>query len=743
MASVPEIRIWGIRHHGPGSARRVLNSLRNWGPQIVLVEGPADAQSLVSLVGDKGLKPPVAMLIYYPKDLHRGSYIPFARFSPEWQAILWANKQGIPVRLIDAPVGLPTDAREEQLLLGDRIKIIEPELMLDPLGVFARLGGYEDGERWWEKMFEGLEEEESVFLAIEEMMTTLRHETGAGDWTNRIREAYMRKQIRVAVKEGFEKIAIICGAWHVPALRLWAQIPAKQDNAILKGRRAIKTAASWVPWSYDQLATSSGYRAGIHSPAWYRLLFDRREKATQYWMVRSAQLLRQEQLTTSSAQVIDAVRLADSLAVLRGLRVPGLQELEDAAFATFGQGNSLALDLIREHLVVGHTMGKVEGGLSTIPLQKDLEASISSARLKAERVRTDRLQKKLDLRKESNRKASLLLHRLGILGIDWGTLRKPSEFAMGSFVEHWSLKWKSEFALRIIEASTWGKTIIEASTNRIAQLAEEASSLTAVTELLDQALKSQLSSVLKSLLIQVKNQAIATEDIRDLLRALPVLAATWRYGDTRGTDTEAIEEVIESLVPGVAIGLPGACANISLEVAEEMRDLILGGHRVIALLEKEDLERLWLLGIEGILAMDQSHPLLHGQAVRLLFDQERLSFQKVQLWFDWAVSEGQAFAFSLSWLEGFLSGSGLVLLHHQTLWELLNQWVERMPIGRLKNELPLLRRVFSSFSESERAKLLQLVKSGQESANSLVTNYRWGEKRIQLAMETMGKLLRN
>ncbi len=31
-----------------------------------------------------------------------------------------------------------------------------------------------------------------------------------------LREAFMRQTIRVAVREGFERIAVVCGAWHAP-----------------------------------------------------------------------------------------------------------------------------------------------------------------------------------------------------------------------------------------------------------------------------------------------------------------------------------------------------------------------------------------------------------------------------------------------------------------------------------------------------------------------------------------------
>ena len=41
--------VLGIRHHGPGSARSVLAELDRLKPDAVLIEGPSDATSLISL----------------------------------------------------------------------------------------------------------------------------------------------------------------------------------------------------------------------------------------------------------------------------------------------------------------------------------------------------------------------------------------------------------------------------------------------------------------------------------------------------------------------------------------------------------------------------------------------------------------------------------------------------------------------------------------------------------------------
>ena len=100
------IKVFGIRHHGPGSARSLLNALEAWQPDVLLIEGPPDADKLIQHVNHEKLKPPVAALVYNPKDLRQASYFPFAEFSPEWQAMLFGLKTTIPVAFMDLPMSL-------------------------------------------------------------------------------------------------------------------------------------------------------------------------------------------------------------------------------------------------------------------------------------------------------------------------------------------------------------------------------------------------------------------------------------------------------------------------------------------------------------------------------------------------------------------------------------------------------------------------------------------------------------
>src|SRR5436305_10035674 len=97
----PNPRIFGIRHHGPGSARSLRQALEELQPDAILVEGPPDAADVLPLLAHPAMQPPVALLVYSPERTQDAVYYPFALFSPEWQAIHYGLTHGISVRFMD------------------------------------------------------------------------------------------------------------------------------------------------------------------------------------------------------------------------------------------------------------------------------------------------------------------------------------------------------------------------------------------------------------------------------------------------------------------------------------------------------------------------------------------------------------------------------------------------------------------------------------------------------------------
>ena len=98
--------VLGIRHHGPGSARSVIAELDRVKPGVVLIEGPADADPVLSLAAAPGMEPPVALLAYAPDEPRVSAFWPYAVFSPEWQALSWALSRDVPVRFCDLPASM-------------------------------------------------------------------------------------------------------------------------------------------------------------------------------------------------------------------------------------------------------------------------------------------------------------------------------------------------------------------------------------------------------------------------------------------------------------------------------------------------------------------------------------------------------------------------------------------------------------------------------------------------------------
>ena len=399
----------GVRHHGPGSARAVRRALSAYRPEVVLIEGPPEADDLVELAGDEAMRAPVALLAY-PSDAVRvvmtrggaaatsggggrlpAAFWPFAEFSPEWQAVRWALANDVPVRFIDLPaaVRLAIDTQEGS---GDGPA---STVRTDPIAALAAAAGYDDPERWWEDAIEhrltptgtglgsatggqpaneveaatAVAEAIAPFAAIAEAMRAVRSQTpqqSAGDRLDEERrEAHMRRALRVALKE-HDRVAVVCGAWHVPALE--APLPAATaDAATLRGLPRLRTSLTWVPWTHARMASWQGYGAGVSSPGWYHHLFTSTDQPVVRWLVAAAAVLRKDGIDVSSAHVIEATRLAETLATIRGRPLAGLAEVTDAARAALCDGDEVRLALINRKLVIGDRLGRVPDATRGVP----------------------------------------------------------------------------------------------------------------------------------------------------------------------------------------------------------------------------------------------------------------------------------------------------------------------------------------------------------------------------------------
>ena len=568
---------------------------------------------------------------------------------------------------------------------------------LDPLALLAEAAGYGDHELWWERQIEQRRDASGLFQAIFEAMSALRADLTPRSDHEAAREAYMRQTIRRAQQEGYQRIAIVCGAWHAPALSDLEHADA--DAEILKDRKRIPIEATWIPWTNSRLAYKSGYGAGVTSPGWYTYLWQVPDHTTIGWVTHAARLLRDQGLDASSASIIEAVRLSEALAAMDDLPMPGLNELHEAIQAVLCNGSTEPMHLIREKLEIGETMGEVPAETPMVPLQRDLQTQARRLKLKQS---PELVTLALDLRTATDRARSQLLHRLRLLDIRWGEPLRISQSARGTFHENWRLKWEIEFVVELILHNIWGNTIENAATSYARSQADEAQALPVVTALLETVILAGLGTATEYILARVESLAAVAADVRHLMDALPALAQVVRYGDVRGTAPEQIEPVIAALFARVLIGLPGACASLDDDAATAMLGSVDHVQATIDLLNRSDMRTQWLRVLRRMADQAVVHGLIRGHCCRLLFEQNELQEAELQRLAGLALSPVVAAEQATAWVEGVLSGSGLRLLQQEGLWRAMDAWLVELSPEAFVALLPLLRRAFSGFQTPER-----------------------------------------
>jgi hypothetical protein len=721
------VHLLGIRHHGPGSARSVRRALDAIEPAAVLVELPADAGPALRWIADAGLVPPVALLGYVPDQPQRAVFSPLAEFSPEWQAARWAIERDADLRAIDLP-----HAHTLAIAPDDELALDASGRPADPLAALAAAAGDPDPERWWDDVVEHRGDGEPAFAAIATAMASVRAGTTTPLGEER-REAHMRRAIRSALAEHPDRpIAVVCGAWHVPALDP-GSVAVGTDAATLRRLPTVKAAVTWVPWTHRRLARASGYGAGVASPGWYAHVFAHPgSTGVTRFFVDAARLLRARHHVTSPDHLIAAARLAESLAALRGRPRAGLTEVVDAAGAVLADSGGLRV--LGDELVVGDVVGAVPDGAPQVPLARDL--AVQQRRCRLTPHATSKVVE-LDLRTPSGVARSRLLPRLGALGVSWGSLEQ-GRGSSGTFRETWRLSWEPELSIRLVELAGHGTTVEAAATHRLVEHAAASIGIAELVATLERGLLADLPAAVEPCVQRLADRAAHDPDVATLMDAMVPLARALQYGDVRGTDAQSLRLVFDGIVVRVVAGLAAACASLDDDAATAMVERLAGVQAALALVD-HPARRGAFPDVLEVLA-ERGHHRVQGRATRLLHDAGHWSTRTTEARFSRALSGGAAAAEGAAFVEGFLAGSGTVLLHDRELLDVVDGWLTSLRADAFDVAVPLLRRTFGAFEGAERRQL-GLIVAGR--APTVVAGF--GDDldpvRVTAAMRTVRHLL--
>lgn len=700
---------FGVRHLSPACGFYVEQFLEKIKPDVVLIEGPSDLNGLISSLCSVQADMPAAILAYTVKAPINTVMYPLAEFSPEYRAMLWAERNNIPVRFCDLPSEcILCDDEEDEYQDGKS----KGESVYEKLEKISGL----DNDTFWEYNFEHCENYSDFISAVDEYGKSLR-ELSESDAHNELREAFMRKTIYESEQE-YKTVAVITGAFHTYGLK--GKNFTEEDKKLTANLKKVQTKATLMPYSYYRLSSRSGYGAGSKAPAYYEILWKNRLKGTlsdakTEYLSRIASYQRKNDFSASSAEVIESVRLAETLCAMRGGVLPSMSDLRDAAVTCMGHGSFGKISLACADVEIGTKIGTLPDGTVCTSVQEDFMRQLKD--LKLERFRKAKGEElELDLRENLRVKSeksafldlnrSAFLHRLNICGIGFGE-KEARQQDNATWKEKWIISWSPETEIQIVEASLNGDTIEMVANFLLNSRLITAESLSDTAGVLSDAFECGLEECVKTAVNVVQKLAVDCASPSDSGKTIHTLSGIIRFGSIRRIDTQPIEPLVQQLFLRFCLQLYSA-SICDRTASEELVTAISRVNDACFAHDFLDTERF----IELLSELSESYevnPLISGFACAILMERGKIDPQKLSELISRRLSKANPPTDSALWFEGLSKKNRRSLISRLSVWEKLVEFISELDDDDFKPVLICLRRTFGDFSPSEKSDIAENI----------------------------------
>lgn len=702
--------IFGIRHLSAAGAYYLRQFLDETDPGLVLIEGPEDFTELIRDLANHRTKPPVAILSYTKKTPIQTLLYPLAEYSPEYQAVLWCSERKRECRFIDLPAGvfLASFAMEEQEEKEERSG---EEIVWKALDQAAGEGGHED---FWERVIEHTTQMEGYHQGAWMFGAKLRELTiddKADKEKNGLRERHMAAKIREAIKEGIEpeKIVVVTGAYHVEGLiKLLGEKPAAGAKI-----KALENNHTLMPYSYYRLSSRGGYGAGNEAPAYFELIWKELNQkqpglAAYEYLVRIAAWQREHGNYVSSAEVIEAARLAGELASLRGSKAPVLRDLRDAAVTCLGGGSFAAISMAVADTEIGTKSGELPEGISRTSIQYDFYRRMKE--LKLEKYRGIIVQT-LDLDLRENRRAkteaaawldlnrSRFLHCLRVLSNPFAKQQKVVQ-EEATWAERWDLGWSPEAEMMLVEAALKGDTVEQAVSFLLKERSESVQNIAEIAAVIEDAFTCGMAEAVSYATRILQKMAVDAASLDELSVTAEKLASVIRYGNIRRVNLSPLEPVLSQIYYRSCLILTDSCFCDDA-AAKRMLAAMDTWNRVALSCDFLGQE-LWTDALSEAAGRDDINAGLAGFAAAILLERGLLKQEELKKEIRRRLSPGIPAETGAGWFEGLVKKNRYTLLAGLSVWEELDMYLEQLDDEEFKRALLFLRRAFADFSSLEK-----------------------------------------
>jgi hypothetical protein len=720
--------VFGVRHLSPGASYHLIDYLESKKPRCILIEGPSDANELIETMVHKSIVPPIALLAYTTVLPVETILYPFADYSPEYQAICWGQRHKCELRFIDLPsnISLKLGEVRNRTVTDEAKDFYEYHNQL-----YEKIANHyseDDYESYWERYFEhnlnrdtfreGLQLQSKE---IREMIIDREFETAPCDYSyNALREAHMRREINKALDSGLriEDLVVVVGAYHVSGITNDEPVLSDKD---IRSMPKTTTKIALMPYSYLRLSSRTGYGAGNKAPYYFETMWgamqdNRLEQLPAIYLSKVAREQRKAGHNASSASVIEAVRLAESLASMRSGSLPVLRDLHDAAVTCFGGGELSVVAEALNRVDIGTAIGSLPDSLGQTPIQENMNQELRRLKLTDYKSPVAKVLG-LDLRENHKVKSveaafidlnrSTFLHRLKVLDIHFAT-ELPANQHDATWKELWELCWSPEVEMEIVEANLKGETIERAAAYLLKERLARCLAVSEAAEVITETCKCSLTALFDDALSVLQSRLVDSEDFKETAGAVRELSVLIQYGDIRRFNLEPLKPVLQQLFLRASL-LVLPASNCDNRAAKEIGECISAMELVAQEMHECVDAKLWQNELEQLARRDDLNAILSGTAFSIMLEHNIVSDDDCAREVSRRLSPGTSADLAAGWFEGLSGRNKYALLSRISLWKELDNYISSLDEEEFYRSLVFLRRAFGQFEPAQKNNVAELL----------------------------------
>ncbi len=707
-----------VRHHSPACAWHVSRLIKELRPDSVLIEGPGNATPLIPLLSHTECRTPVAIFATYvqrrdqDRPTRHSAYYPMCDYSPELAAIRAAHEVGAQARFIDLAFPESVEASSEPTD-GKVLSMLDERYLTHSkfLQAACQRAGARDPDDLWDHLYEDsyMELDTAVFMRNVTGYCALSRQ----DYTQEMLdgEGCLAREAEMAacIAEEKGRVLVVTGGFHTVALPYTKpRHPKKVQVAENDAQIAL------IRYSFEQLDRLNGYSSGMPSPEFYQRLCENRDVTEM--VVELGSSIRKRGGEVSTEDEISALTHAHRLSRMRGHTRPSREDLLDGIRSVFVKGSIdvegvIVLTQARK-LLAGNRIGEVPAEAGQPPIVTDFRQTASRLRIDIN-LGTSK-ETTLDLyRKASHREVSRFFHRLQFLDVPFGSKTRGPDFVTGENLDRvqevWEYRWSPNTEASLIERSTYGSSLEEASISLLlerfveAETAGQGRRSDVAAALLLEACRMGLHRHVPDLLNRTRKLISEDSLFHSLISATEsILILHMSREPLEAHSLEGLDEMAEQAYLRACYLIPGLAATANVDENDVIESLIACSQIPSQLGNQPEHRQLLWDRLYDLVHVNGGNAAVLGAACGLLFDDGQMQpAELVEYLHGYLISRIEESQQGVSFLRGLLRTARSVLWQLpevvETITGVLSNWSE----DEFIQQLPNMRLAFADLTPRE------------------------------------------